>query len=114
MAMRGKAIKPGDLLLAAPWLVHRNPDNWECPHQFDPDRFTPDAIKSRHRFAWMPFGAGPRICIGMQFALLEAVAILGTLLPTLRLRAKPGYVPVPISRVTTRPDQGMPMTVERR
>ena len=107
-------LQPGDRLLVPIHAVHHHAMLWERPAEFDPDRFTPDAIKSRHRFAWMPFGAGPRICIGMQFALLEAVAILGTLLPTLRLRAKPGYVPVPISRVTTRPDRGMPMTLERR
>lgn len=107
-------LQAGDRLLVPIHAVHHHAMLWERPGDFDPDRFAPEAAKMRHRFAWMPFGAGPRICIGMQFALLEAVAILGTLLPSVRLRAKPGYVPVPISRVTTRPDQGMPMTVARR
>ena len=107
-------LQQGDRLLVPIHAVHHHVMLWDRPEVFDPDRFAPEAAKARHRFAWMPFGAGPRICIGMQFALLEAVAILGTLLPTLRLRAKPGYVPVPISRVTTRPDQGMPMTLMRR
>ena len=110
----GATINAGDRVLVAIHAVHHNPNNWSDPERFDPDRFAPEQMKTRHRFAWLPFGAGPRICIGMQFALLEAAAILGTLLPAMRLTAKPGYVPVPISRVTTRPDRGMPMTMARR
>jgi cytochrome P450 len=107
-------LVPGDRILVPIHAVHHHKLLWDKPDVFDPDRFAPEAIKSRHRFTWLPFGGGPRICIGMQFALLEAVAILATLLPGTRLQARPGYVPVPVSRVTTRPEGGMPMTVERR
>ncbi len=107
-------IKAGNRVLIPIHAVHHHEMIWDRPDDFNPDRFAPETMKSRHRYAWLPFGAGPRICIGMQFALLEAAAILGTLLPTMRLHAKPGYVPVPVSRVTTRPDKGMPMTLGRR
>jgi len=107
-------LQAGNRVLIPIYAVHRHKLLWENPEIFDPERFAPEAVKARHRFAWLPFGAGPRICIGMQFALLEAVAILGTLLPAVHLRVQPGYVPVPKSRITMRPAQGMPMTIEKR
>jgi len=107
-------VHAGDRVVVPIYALHHHTLLWDAPTRFDPERFTPEAIKARHRFAWMPFGAGPRICIGLQFALLEAVAILGTLLPAVHLRAQAGYVPVPKSRITMRPRDGMPMVIERR
>ena len=107
-------VRTGDRVIVPIYALHHHSLLWEEPARFDPERFSPDAVRGRHRFAWMPFGAGPRICIGLQFALLEAVAILGTLLPAVHVRAEPGYVPVPTSRITMRPRDGMPMTLHKR
>ncbi len=74
----------------------------------------PEAVKARHRYAYQPFGAGPRICIGMSFALLEAVVILATLLRSVHPSLRPGYVPELKQRITLRPAAGMPMRLERR
>ena len=96
------------------YTIHRHAALWSNPDAFDPDRFAPDAVKARHRYAYLPFGAGPRICIGASFALTEAVAVLATLLKSVRMRLVPGYVPQIKLRATLRPAAGMPMIVERR
>ncbi len=107
-------IHAGDNVFVPIYAIHRNAELWPDPERFDPERFAPDAVKSRHRWAYLPFGAGPRICIGMGFALVEAAAILGVLLPRLRAEARPGFKPTPKSRITTRPAEGMPMRVFAR
>ena len=66
------------------------------------------------RFSYLPFGAGPRICIGMGFALQEAVILLAHVLKHVRFEPVPGHVPVPVQRVTLRPQGGMPMVLQRR
>jgi len=96
------------------YAVHRHKALWENPDLFDPDRFGPEAVKTRHRYAYLPFGAGPRICIGMNFALIEAVAVLAVLLRAVRLQVQPGHTPELKLRVTLRPGTGMPMMVGRR
>jgi cytochrome P450 len=93
------------------WCLHRHEKLWDAPHAFDPDRFAPEKVKARHRCAYLPFGAGPRICMGMGFAMLEMVAILATLLRPFR------FAPVPEHRLTlapdftTRPRGGLPVRV---
>jgi cytochrome P450 len=109
--MGGEAVKPGDNVFVPIYAVHHHKALWSDPAVFDPERFAPEAVRGRHRYSYLPFGAGPRICIGMGFALLEAVAILGTLLPAVHLRADPQFRPTPKLRVTMRPAEGMPMTV---
>jgi cytochrome P450 len=110
----GEQVSTGDHVFVPIYAVHHHAALWEAPEVFDPDRFTPDAVRARHRYSYLPFGAGPRICIGMGFALLEAVAILGTLLPAVRLQAAADFRPTPKLRVTMRPAEGMPMTISRR
>ena len=95
------------------YAIHRHKSLWEDPDQFDPDRFGPEAAKHRHRLAYLPFGGGPRICIGMGFSLLEAVAILAKILPRVRLTAI-GEPPIPVAQITLRPRTGMPMSVSKR
>ena len=65
-------IPAGSDIFIAPYFLHRHPDYWPQPEQFDPDRFTPEAIKQRHKFAFIPFSAGPRRCIGDFFGIVEA------------------------------------------
>jgi cytochrome P450 len=96
------------------YALHRHHKIWDSPDVFDPDRFQPDLVKARPRYAYLPFGAGPRICIGMTFAMTEAIVILATLLRRVRLELRPGYVPAPKLRVTLRPAVGMPMTAHPR
>lgn len=110
----GLRAAPGTTILIPVYATHRLPALWPDPHRFDPARFEPALAKARHRYAWIPFGAGPRICIGLGFALEEAVAILATLLPALRLRPEPGFDPGLQMRITLRPARGMPMRIHPR
>ena len=114
LSVGGVALTPRDNVFVPIYAIHRHTRLWPDPERFDPDRFAPEAVKARHRWSYLPFGAGPRICIGMGFALLEAVAILGTLLPAVRLTVPADFRPTPKLRVTMRPAEGMPMRVEHR
>lgn len=107
----GEAIGAGTLVYVPVYAVHRHRAYWDLPDSFDPSRFEPDAVKARDRYVYLPFGAGPRACIGMSFAQMEAVAVLAVLLQRVSLRLRPGYVPEPKLRVTLRPAGGMPMQV---
>ena len=72
---------PADSLLMVPqWVLHRHPGYWTEPERFDPERWTPERVRERHPYAYFPFGAGPRACIGRQFSLVEAKVILSVLL----------------------------------
>lgn len=96
------------------YAVHRHELIWDRPDAFDPDRFAPELTRTRHRGAYLPFGAGPRICIGASFALIEAVVIFATLLRALKFTPVPGHRPKPNTRLTLRPDGGLPMRISRR
>jgi len=110
----GHRIPPGAAVIMAPWLLHRKPSLWENPQRFDPEQFSPERSATRHRFAYIPFGAGPRICIGMAFAMAEAVLILATIAQRYRLRLKPGHPVEPQGLITLRPRYGMRMHLVRR
>ena len=99
----------GTLVYVPIYAVHRHEKLWDEPDRFDPERFQPDAVKARRRYAYLPFGAGPRICIGMSFALVEATVILAELVRATSLRLRPGYHPKLKMRITLRPAAGMPM-----
>lgn len=110
----GLRVREGDWVFLSPFVTHRRADFWPEPERFDPDRFLPERVAARHRYAWMPFIAGQRKCIGDQFALMEARLILVTLLQQWRFRSAPGHVAKPEPLLTLRPSGGMPMTLERR
>ena len=110
----GHRIPAGAEVLIMPWLIHRKPSLWENPDRFDPERFVPERSASRHRFAYIPFGAGPRICIGAGFAMTEAVLILATIAQRYRLRLRPGHPVEPQGLITLRPRYGLRMTLEAR
>jgi cytochrome P450 len=106
-------IKAGTTVYVPVYAVHRHERLWRDPNHFDPSRFDPEVGETRDRYAYLPFGAGPRICIGQSFAQKEAIAVLATLLGALQLRLRPGHRPEPRLRVTLRPKGGMPMQVAR-
>ena len=107
----GYAIPKGSLVCVSPWIMHHHPALWEAVEQFDPSRFLGDRPDTRHPFAFMPFGAGPRRCIGRGFATMEAVVVLATLLQQVDLSLLQDH-PVKVQAlVTLRPEFGMMMTV---
>jgi cytochrome P450 len=107
-------IPKGTLIAVAQWTLHRHPDYWDNPEGFDPDRFTPERSASRPRYAYLPFGGGPRQCIGTNFALYEAKLILATILQRYTLDLVPGQDMRPDAAVTLRPRHGMKMWPHRR
>lgn len=110
----GFPVKPGTQIFIAPWIIHRHQSLWEEPELFDPERFAPGKREAIHRFAYLPFGAGPRICIGMAFAMQEALLLLATILQRYRLTlADPAKID-PHSTITLRPRGGMKMRIELR
>jgi len=88
----GFAIPAGSLVGAVFYGVHQNPAHWEHPERFDPDRFTPERSAGRHRYAWVPFGAGQRQCIGKDLALMEAQIILAMIVQRYSFTAAPSRV----------------------
>ncbi|MEJ0047957.1 MAG: cytochrome P450 [Rhodospirillales bacterium] len=108
----GLPIATGTLVLVPIYAIHRHRTLWQEPERFDPERFMPAATAARHRYAYLPFGAGPHTCIGMNFALIEAIVILATVLQGAGLRLRPGHDPGMRLRITLRPARGMPMTVD--
>ena len=107
-------ITAGTVLYVPIYAVHRHTTLWEEPDRFDPSRFEPEKVKARHRYAYMPFGAGPRVCIGNAFAMMEAVAILAVLLQNDHLRNKNPANTEPLMRVTLRPENRLMMQVSSR
>lgn len=110
----GETVKKRSLIVIAPYILHRHVTLWERPNAFDPSRFLGDARARINRFAYMPFGAGPRICIGSSFALQEATLVLATLTRHFRMRLDPATKVWPLMRVTLRPANGLPMRLEAR
>ena len=110
----GRRIRKGALIIVSPWVLHRHKLLWREPERFDPGRFLPGARESIDRFAYLPFGAGPRVCIGAAFALQEAVVVLATLMRRFALTAAPGHSVEPVQRITLRPRDGLKLKLERR
>jgi cytochrome P450 len=96
------------------YVTHRDGRWFPDPERFDPARFSPDRLAERPRFSYFPFGGGPRVCVGEQFAWMEGVILLATIAQRWRLRLVPGH-PVALQPIITlRPKHGMGMTVEGR
>lgn len=110
----GYQLKAGNDLFFGAHLLHRRPDFWEDPEKFDPNRFDKEQERKRHTFAYLPFGGGPRICLGNNFAMMEALFIMAMTVQKFKLRLVPGHQVKPIVSLTTRPQGGMPMLLERR
>jgi cytochrome P450 len=109
----GYDVPAGRIVSLSPYVTHRHPDFWDDPERFDPERFTPERIAARHKFAYLPFGGGPRLCIGNEFALTEAQIILAMTVQRYRLRYA-GAGPIALDpSLTLRPRGGVPMRAER-
>lgn len=104
-------VRAGMSILMPIYVIHRHAKRWKDPDTFDPARFDTGNESAIPRYQYMPFGAGPRICIGMSFALIEATAMVATFLQHARFTPAPGHVPVPVARVTLMPRGGMPLRV---
>jgi cytochrome P450 len=112
----GVAIPAGTLVLLSPWLLHRRPEDWPDPLRFDPERFLgTGAGRGAARGDYLPFGAGPRLCIGRDVALVQAVLILAVLLRGRRVERPDGHGPVPVDAlVTLRPRGGLQLRLTPR
>jgi cytochrome P450 len=103
--MGGYHIPAHTIIFWSQYVVHRNPAIWDNPEQFDPLRFSPEAVKARHSYAYIPFSGGPRVCIGNNFALAEMQLILATIAQCYRLRLAPGMSAVePVALITLHPN----------
>lgn len=106
-------IEAGSRILFSPYLLHRHPDFWENPEVFDPHRFDKEAEIKQHSFAYLPFGGGSRICIGNNFAMMEAIFITAMATQRFKIHITDTNVE-PLISLTTRPKGGVPFTLERR
>ncbi|MGE7370471.1 cytochrome P450 [Neorhizobium sp. NPDC001467] len=107
-------IAKGTTALVMPWTLHRHVLYWEKPRAFMPERFLPENRGKISRFQYLPFGAGPRVCIGATFAMQEAVIALAVLMRRYRFDATPHTDPWPVQKLTTQPRDGLPMRVTLR
>ena len=110
----GYKVAAGSEALMIPYVTHRHPDFWDDPDKFSPERFAPAAAESRPRFSYIPFGAGPRQCIGQHFAMTEMLIVVAVLAQRFRLRLAPGRAVVPEASITLRPRDGVHMTLHER
>jgi cytochrome P450 len=113
-AASGVTIKPRTLIVIAPYILHRHRRLWDRPDVFDPTRFLEPAKAKIPRFAYLPFGAGPRTCIGSSFALQEAMVVLATLVHRFHMELSPEARVWPVQKITLRPAPGLPMQITPR
>jgi cytochrome P450 len=110
----GYDLPRGTALIISPWALHRRPEIWPDPERFDPSRFEPAAEQAREKLAYLPFGAGPRVCIGNHFSLMEGPLVLATLLARADLELTTRAPIAPEAYATLRPKGGVPMRVTAR
>jgi cytochrome P450 len=109
-----ETIRKGTVVLISPYVLHRHKLLWDEPDRFDPERFTQEAKRARPRCQYIPFSFGRRSCIGMSFAMMEAITALAILVPRFRFRREAQPEPELECKITLRPKGGMPMTVTPR
>lgn len=107
----GRIMRPNDTIFLPIWALHRHAMWWDTPNAFDPDRFSPSNRARRDKYQYLPFGAGPRVCVGANFAMMQAQIILATLVQ--RFRFAPSLpAPRPIMTMTVRPEPGIFLSLE--
>jgi cytochrome P450 len=107
-------IPKGSIILLSIYALHRNPDFWNNPDILDPDRFLQEQVANRSKYTWLPFGAGPRLCIGMRFAQLEIPLILASLIKRFDLTSIAGHHPKPSGMLTLKPMPGVRAMLSKR
>lgn len=110
----GTKIPSGSFITISSWVLHRHTLYWENPNTFDPDRFLPPRAEKIERFAYIPFGAGPRICLGKALGLMESVLLLAMICRDWKLQLRENHPVAPLGRMTLRPSHGLPMRVTPR
>lgn len=110
----GYHIPAHSTLVLSAYVLHHRADLWPNPESFDPERFTPEQQKERHRYAYLPFGGGPRLCIGNNFALMEAALIMATIAQRVDLQLVPGHPVEMETAITLRPRYGIQIIVHAR
>src|SRR5262249_39033243 len=110
----GRTIVKGTEIAILPWVLHHHRAIWDAPDRFDPERFSKERSATRPRFAYLPFGGGPRICIGAQLAVTEVALLVATIAQRYRLKLVPRQKIVLWYRVTLRPRGGIRVQLERR
>lgn len=100
IAVDGYRVEKGSLTLVGIYALHRDQDLWPRPEVFDPDRFTPEAMKARDRWNFLPFAGGARSCIGEHFAMLETTLALATIARAVRIRSSGSEFPVDVPFTT--------------
>lgn len=110
----GYHIPAKTFIAFSPYVIHRHPHFWPEPQKFDPERFAPGADSQRPKYAYIPFGGGPHLCIGRDFAMMEATLVVATLLQHVDLRLLPGTQVRPQALATLRPRDGLPMLLTSR
>ena len=110
----GHPLARGVIVIVPAWVVHRDRRWFEDPEAFRPERWAGDLARRLPRFAYFPFGGGPRQCIGNAFAMMEAVLLLATIAQRFRLTMEPGQRVTPTPYVTLRPEPGLRMRLARR
>ncbi|WPZ20404.1 cytochrome P450 [Sulfitobacter faviae] len=111
---RDRLVKQGAQLVLSPWHLHRHERLWDNPDGFDPTRWQTENGKQCQRDAFIPFSAGPRVCTGAGFAMVEGPLILSRILRDFRVTAQPDRVPVPVAHLTVRSDKGIWLALSRR
>ena len=114
LELRGRTVPLGSQIVISMWMLHRDPRFWVGPERFRPDRWINGETTDLPRLAYMPFGAGARICVGNHFAKMEATLVLASLLQHRSVQPEPGYVPELIAAVTMRPRNGVQVRLSER
>jgi cytochrome P450 len=113
IGLAGYQLPVGSNVVMSPWILHRDPRFFEQPEQFNPDRWTADAAQHLPKFAYFPFGGGPRLCIGASFAMMEANLLLAAIAQRFQLRLVPGHPVAALPSITLRPRHGIRMSLTK-
>ncbi|PKP83834.1 MAG: cytochrome P450 [Alphaproteobacteria bacterium HGW-Alphaproteobacteria-2] len=111
---RDRNIAPGAQIVLSPWHLHRHERHWQNPDAFDPGRWATEEGRASARCAWLPFSAGPRVCTGAGFAMIEGPLLLAMILRAFRLSTVPGHAPVPVAHLTVRARDGIHLALTPR